>query len=80
MTSWLPQINTAQCTACGACVAACPTHVLGIIAQKATLITAHACNYCGACEDACPSSAIALPYQICFKPIEYPIKGDNPHE
>lgn len=67
MTGWLPQIDQQKCTGCGDCVAACPTHALGIIAQKAVITRTDQCNYCAVCEDICPTSAIELPYLICFQ-------------
>lgn len=62
----------AQCTACGACVEACPE---GIISRRrgdlpAIDFTRGGCTFCGRCADACPeslftpSAGVAWPHSI----------------
>jgi ferredoxin len=61
---WYPHINTSKCIGCGECVAGCPTHALGQVAERAALVVPAACTYCAACESICPVDAIALPYLV----------------
>jgi len=63
---WIPTINRRRCTACGDCIATCPTEALDWMGGKAAVIRPHACTYCALCEEVCPSGAIQLPYQISF--------------
>jgi Fe-S-cluster-containing hydrogenase component 2 len=60
----LPQIDTARCTGCGRCVAACGLHLLCLAPvgwkKFSTLIDADRCNACAACSAACPFDAIAV--------------------
>lgn len=60
----MPQINQAKCTACGDCIAVCPTDALGWQAGKAALLYPDLCTYCTLCEDVCPVGAIDLPFLI----------------
>ena len=57
------------CTACGACVDACPTHCIhvaasegepGTIAAIQFEVDVNRCMYCGICASACPVQAITL--------------------
>ena len=64
---WLPQIDKELCTACGDCIAACPTDALALVDGLAVLAEPAACNYHGDCETICPVDAIALPYQILLE-------------
>jgi NAD-dependent dihydropyrimidine dehydrogenase PreA subunit len=56
------QIDTALCLSCGACVAACPQAVLGLIAffshRHVHVDRASACKGCRKCVKACPQGAI----------------------
>jgi formate hydrogenlyase subunit 6/NADH:ubiquinone oxidoreductase subunit I len=65
-----PSIEIACCTACGQCVAACPTGALRLVAGHADLAEPEACAYCADCEDLCPQGAISLPYEIEFAETE----------
>lgn len=60
----LPQIDTARCTGCGWCVAACPPHVLSLQAEggrkHALLHDAAACTGCNKCERRCPMGVISM--------------------
>ncbi|MCU4179501.1 ferredoxin-type protein NapF [Bosea sp. BH3] len=46
----------AACTGCGACVPACPQHIIALDAagRPALDFSANECSFCGACADACP--------------------------
>ena len=60
----LPQIDTARCTGCGWCVAACPLHLLSLEPQgwkkKSVLGNASACTGCRLCEIRCPFNVITM--------------------
>jgi thioredoxin reductase (NADPH) len=62
--AWIPQIDRRKCTACGDCIARCPTGALGLVTGKAAVIHADACSYSAICEAVCPVGAIELPYLI----------------
>jgi ferredoxin-type protein NapF len=52
---WLRDSAIRACTGCAACVEACPTKVIEIVAGKPEISFASAeCTLCGACADACP--------------------------
>lgn len=61
---WLPSIDTARCTGCGWCVAACPEHVLTLERtgwrKASTLIDAAACTGCQKCAVKCPFRVITM--------------------
>ena len=71
----LPAIDTARCTGCGWCVAACPPHVLSLQVQAPTppqggapgwgpkrsqLHDAGDCTGCAKCAVRCPFDAIRM--------------------
>jgi len=56
----LPILNESRCTACGDCVAICPTHCLEILAELVWLPRPAECVSCGACRFICPEDAIAF--------------------
>lgn len=46
----------AACTGCGACVPACPQHIIALDAGGRPILSfaASECSFCGACADICP--------------------------
>lgn len=69
----LPAIDTARCTGCGWCVAACPPHVLSLQVQvtqpnaapgwgpkRSQLHDAGGCTGCALCAVRCPFDAIRM--------------------
>jgi MinD superfamily P-loop ATPase len=48
---------TADCTACGACLATCPTRAL-VAAPKRPAVVDSRCTGCMACIEVCPRGAI----------------------
>lgn len=72
MTTWLPTINPQKCTGCGTCIAACPTHALTRVNDKAALTYPDQCIYCADCETLCPESAISVPFLIVRRPADPP--------
>lgn len=51
-------IDEEKCTACGACVEACPVEALKIDGK--CKVDADTCIDCGTCVDECPDGAISL--------------------
>lgn len=51
-----PASLAAACTGCGACVPACPEHIVTLAADgyPALNFSAGECSFCGACEQVCP--------------------------
>ena len=69
-----PVIDTHQCVGCRSCVSACPeNNVLGIINDKAELISAANCIGHGACRKACPMSAITLVFGTSERGVDIPL-------
>jgi ferredoxin len=58
----VPSVNTATCTGCGACVAACPDQVLALDRGKAFVRLGKfmGCIACGHCIAACPTGSVAV--------------------
>ena len=54
-----PTVNADECTACGACVDACPCEVLQL-EDVAVVANPDECTECGTCVDECPTGAITL--------------------
>ena len=52
-------VNADECTACGACIDACPAGVLEL-GDTCTVANPDDCVECGACVDECPVEAISL--------------------
>jgi len=53
-----PIIDTEECTGCGICTDTCPSDVLDIVLDKATVINEDSCTACGDCMEECPMAAI----------------------
>ena len=53
----IPVVDTAACTGCGLCVAACKRKTVQVKNNKA-VIEMKNCAFCGACRSACPEKAI----------------------
>lgn len=72
-----PVIDTLRCIGCGSCVKACPEqpehHVLGLIGNKAQLISPSDCIGHGACRSACPSDAITLVFGSAKRGVDIPL-------
>ncbi|SHF22317.1 formate hydrogenlyase complex iron-sulfur subunit [Vibrio gazogenes] len=64
-----PELDPAQCIACGACMRACPANALVMETdeQKGTRrweLSLARCIYCGRCEEVCPTHALVLSQQF----------------
>ena len=63
-----PIIDTARCTGCGRCVAACLLHLLSLERQGwkkfSTLHESDRCTGCEACEVTCPFNAITMHFGV----------------
>ena len=59
----VPHVNVAKCTGCGTCVRECPEGIIGLVKDKAAILT-DLCVECGICAFVCPYVAIMneLPY------------------
>lgn len=72
-----PAIDATRCIGCGSCVKACPEqpehHVLGLIENKAQLISPSDCIGHGACRSACPVDAITLVFGSARRGIDIPL-------
>jgi dissimilatory sulfite reductase (desulfoviridin) alpha/beta subunit len=53
----IPVVDTAVCTGCGLCVAACKRKTVQVKNNKAAIEMKN-CAFCGACRSACPEKAI----------------------
>jgi len=53
-------IDAEHCTACGACVAECPVHVLTLAQDRVTVVAGERCIVCGHCVAVCPQSVVSL--------------------
>jgi thioredoxin reductase/ferredoxin len=72
-----PVIDTVRCIGCGSCVKACPEqpghHVLGLIDNRAQLISPSDCIGHGACRTACPADAITLVFGSEKRGVDIPL-------
>lgn len=51
-------VNSDRCTACGACIAACPTDAITV--EEIAVISLERCTGCGECLAQCPQEALTL--------------------
>ena len=76
-----PAIDLTRCLGCGACVRACPEYpehtVLGLIDNKAHLVSPTECIGHGACKAACPVDAITLVFGTATRGIDLPVLDPN---
>ena len=61
-----PVIDEERCTACGSCVAACPSGVFEQGANRVTAAEPDNCGGCGECELVCPEDAVEVPFCIVW--------------
>jgi len=59
----VPHVIASKCTGCGVCVRECPENIIGMIRDKAAILT-DLCVECGICAFVCPFLAIVneVPY------------------
>jgi thioredoxin reductase/ferredoxin len=71
-----PVIDANKCIGCGSCVAACPEmpehQVLGMVRNKAVLVSPTDCIGHGACRAACPVDAISLVFGSAKRGVDIP--------
>jgi thioredoxin reductase (NADPH) len=74
-----PAIDAVKCIGCASCVAACPEmpkhQVLGIVRNKAVLVSPTDCIGHGACLSACPVDAISLVFGTERRGVDIPHVG-----
>jgi ferredoxin-type protein NapF len=53
------------CTGCGACVGACPTGIIMLVADLPTIsFVGGECTFCAACAEACPEPVFGAPGKL----------------
>lgn len=73
-----PVIDPARCLGCATCVKACPEkNVLGVIENKARLVSPASCIGHGACKVACPTNAIELVFGTATRGVDIPLVGED---
>jgi len=73
-----PVIDYTRCLGCATCIKACPEkEVLGIIENRAKLITPSSCIGHGACKTACPTQAINLVFGTETRGVDIPLIGED---
>jgi len=73
-----PAIDQSRCVGCRSCVSACPeAGVLGMIHDKAELVSPANCIGHGACRNACPMGAITLVFGTSERGVDIPQVAEN---
>ncbi|MFH1854225.1 MAG: DUF362 domain-containing protein [Candidatus Omnitrophota bacterium] len=77
----LPEITTAKCIGCGACMKICPANAIGIKKKKAILVKER-CIGCGECAIICKSGGVEIKYdenvvKLQEKMVEYALGVKN---
>lgn len=72
-----PVVDSALCIGSGACVQACPEHVLAVIDGQAVAVAPARCVGHGLCERVCPMGAIRLVFGTATRGIELPRIKEN---
>lgn len=68
---WLREDVASACTGCGSCADACPTGVIRIVGETATLdFTQGECTFCGACAEICPEDL----FDLAAKPFDHVVE------
>ena len=64
------QVDSEQCTGCGACISVCPVSAISIV-EGLAVIDHSTCTLCQKCIKACPSKAIsAIDLAVSTVPLE----------
>lgn len=53
----IPKVDVFKCDGCGTCVKRCPPQIIGLVREKAAILT-DLCEECGICFEVCPIEAI----------------------
>jgi len=60
----VPQIDSARCSGCGRCAAACPARIITLevagFRKHAVIMTPDRCRLCGRCTAECPVEAVSI--------------------
>lgn len=60
-----PEIDSAQCTFCGACILRCPTSAIVMVAEKKEIgINLDQCIFCTLCSEICPVNAVRITHEV----------------
>jgi Pyruvate/2-oxoacid:ferredoxin oxidoreductase delta subunit len=59
----VPHVVVSKCTGCGTCIRDCPEQIIGLVKNKAAILT-DLCVECGICAFVCPDVAMVneVPY------------------
>ncbi len=53
----VPRIDVFRCDGCAICIKRCPPKVMGLVREKAVILT-DLCEECGICFEVCPIDAV----------------------
>ena len=53
----IPKVDVFKCDGCGVCVKRCPPQIMGLVKERAVILT-DLCEECGICHEVCPIHAI----------------------